>query len=67
MFMVAATIRVAFFWGSIMKTYAAVMREKSGPFSIEKLNLAEPREDEVFVRIHGRGICHTDVVVCAEL
>ena len=48
---------------SKMKTHAAVVRKKSGPFSIEKVNLDEPRDDEVLVRIHGTGICHTDIVV----
>jgi aryl-alcohol dehydrogenase len=44
-----------------MKIKAAVVREKSGAFSLEDLELEEPREDEVLVRIAGVGICHTDL------
>jgi aryl-alcohol dehydrogenase len=42
---------------------AAVVREKSGPFSLEAIHLEEPREDEILVQIHGTGVCHTDIVV----
>ena len=42
---------------------AAVVREKGGPFIIEKLRLEEPRDDEVLVRIVATGMCHTDMVV----
>ncbi len=45
-----------------MKIKAAVVREKSGPFRIEEVELDEPREDEVLVRVVGCGICHTDLV-----
>ncbi|MBV1697249.1 MAG: NAD(P)-dependent alcohol dehydrogenase [Hyphomicrobiales bacterium] len=42
---------------------AAVVRQKGGPFVIEKLRLEEPRADEVLVRIVATGMCHTDMVV----
>ncbi len=42
---------------------AAVVRQKGGPFTIEKLRLEEPRADEVLVRIVATGMCHTDMVV----
>jgi aryl-alcohol dehydrogenase len=42
---------------------AAVVREKGGPFIIEKLRLEEPRDDEVLVRVVATGMCHTDMVV----
>lgn len=45
-----------------MKIQAAVVREKSGPFQIAELDLADPEDDEVLVRIAGVGICHTDLV-----
>ncbi len=45
-----------------MKIRAAVVDEKSGPFAIRNLDLAEPREDEVLVAVRGVGICHTDLV-----
>ena len=44
-----------------MKIKAAVVREKSGPFQIEELDLEDPRDDEVLVRMEGCGICHTDL------
>jgi len=40
---------------------AAVVREQSGPFKIEEIELDEPRDDEVLVRIVGSGICGTDL------
>jgi aryl-alcohol dehydrogenase len=45
-----------------MKIKAAVVREKSGPFLIEELELDEPRENEVLVRMVACGLCHTDLV-----
>jgi aryl-alcohol dehydrogenase len=42
---------------------AAVVRKKGGPFSLEQLQLDEPRADEVLVRIVATGMCHTDMVV----
>lgn len=45
-----------------MQITAAVVRETSGPFQVESVSLAEPREDEVLVKIAGVGVCHTDLV-----
>jgi aryl-alcohol dehydrogenase len=42
---------------------AAVVRERSGPFVIETLDLEEPRENEVLVKIRATGVCHTDIGV----
>jgi aryl-alcohol dehydrogenase len=44
-----------------MEIKAAVVFEQSGPFQIEQLELSEPNDDEVLVRIAGVGICHTDL------
>jgi aryl-alcohol dehydrogenase len=44
-----------------MKIRAAVVYEKSAPFQIEELELDDPRDDEVLVRIVATGICHTDL------
>jgi aryl-alcohol dehydrogenase len=44
-----------------MKIKAAVVYEKGGSFSLEELDMSEPRDDEVVVRIVGVGICHTDL------
>ena len=48
-----------------MKIKAAVVREKSAPFIIEDLDLDDPREDEVLLRMVASGICHTDLVAQA--
>ncbi|MGD9041682.1 MAG: alcohol dehydrogenase catalytic domain-containing protein, partial [Desulfobacteraceae bacterium] len=45
-----------------MEIKAAVIFEQSGEFSIEELELSDPNDDEVLVRIVGAGICHTDLV-----
>ena len=44
-----------------MEIKAAVVFEKSGDFSIQQLEISEPNDDEVLVRIVGAGICHTDL------
>ena len=45
-----------------MEIKAAVVFEQSGKFSIEQLELSDPNDDEVLVRIVCAGICHTDLV-----
>ena len=45
-----------------MKITAAVLREPTGRFEIEELDLAGPRDDEVLVRMVGAGLCHTDLL-----
>jgi aryl-alcohol dehydrogenase len=42
---------------------AAVARTKGGPFVIESVLLAEPRTDEILVRLVAVGMCHTDLAV----
>ncbi len=44
-----------------MEIKAAVVFETSGDFSIEQLEISDPYDDEVLVRIVGTGICHTDL------
>lgn len=44
-----------------MDIRAAVVFENAGAFKIERLQLAEPNDDEVLVRIVGVGICGTDL------
>jgi aryl-alcohol dehydrogenase len=44
-----------------MEISAAVVREKSGAFTIEQLDLADPRPDEALVRIVASGMCQTDL------
>lgn len=42
---------------------AAVVREKGGAFRVEPIELDDPRDNEILVRIKGVGMCHTDLVV----
>src|SRR5512143_3705601 len=44
-----------------MKTRAAVLYEANKPLGIEELDLAEPKEGEVLVRIGAAGVCHSDL------
>ncbi len=44
-----------------MKVTSAVVREKFGKFALETLDLDEPRDDEVLVKVVASGICQTDV------
>ncbi|HSW12113.1 MAG TPA: NAD(P)-dependent alcohol dehydrogenase [Solimonas sp.] len=41
---------------------AAIVRQQGGPFSLETVEVAAPRADEVRVRMVGTGVCHTDLV-----
>jgi aryl-alcohol dehydrogenase len=43
-----------------MQITAAVARERSGRFSIEQLELTDPRPDELLVKIVASGMCQTD-------
>lgn len=42
---------------------AAIVRTKGGPFVLESVLLAEPRADEILVRLVAVGMCHTDLAV----
>ena len=39
---------------------AAVTREQNAPFAIEDVELALPHSDEILIKVHACGICHTD-------
>lgn len=45
-----------------MNIKAAVAEQKEGRISIENVELGEPKEGEVLVKIAACGICHTDEV-----
>lgn len=49
-----------------MKITAAVARAPEADFSIEELEIDEPRPDEILVRVVGVGLCHTDLVFKAS-
>jgi aryl-alcohol dehydrogenase len=42
---------------------AAVARTLKAPLTVEQLELDDPRDDEVRVRLVASGICHTDAIV----
>ncbi len=44
-----------------MKTTAVIVNEQGGKFGFEEVDLDDPREDEVLVRIVAAGLCHTDL------
>lgn len=54
-----------------MKTKAAVLYEmgsegpyeKTKPLKIETLNLDDPKQNEVLIKIHAAGLCHSDLSV----
>jgi aryl-alcohol dehydrogenase len=39
-----------------------VVRTGNGPFTVETLEVAEPRANEVLVRMAAAGMCHTDLL-----
>jgi aryl-alcohol dehydrogenase len=45
-----------------MDIIAAIAEAPHSDFTLETVQLAEPRADEVLVRIVGVGLCHTDLV-----
>lgn len=44
-----------------MKITAALLRELNTPFEVVELDLEEPREGEVLVRMVAAGVCHSDL------
>ncbi|PTX61816.1 aryl-alcohol dehydrogenase [Melghirimyces profundicolus] len=45
-----------------MEIKAAVTAEKGKPFSVEQVQLEDPKEGEVLVKIVASGTCHTDMI-----
>lgn len=44
-----------------MQISAAISRDPAQPFSVETVDIDEPRDGEVLVRVAACGICHTDI------
>src|SRR4051794_14211441 len=44
-----------------MKVRAAVLEEFGQPLEVQELELAEPKDGEVLVRLVACGVCHTDL------
>jgi aryl-alcohol dehydrogenase len=47
----------------IMQITAAVARVQNGPLSLETLELEDPLDSEILVKVVATGVCHTDMVV----
>lgn len=48
-----------------MEAVAAVARDGIGEFTIERVEIDDPRDDEILVRVVGVGLCHTDLAAQA--
>lgn len=46
-----------------MQIKAAVARDKGAKLSIENIEIEDPRDDEILVKVVATGVCHTDLVV----
>jgi S-(hydroxymethyl)glutathione dehydrogenase/alcohol dehydrogenase len=44
-----------------MKMRGAVLEEFGQPLAVQEVELSDPREGEVLVRLHACGVCHTDL------
>lgn len=45
-----------------MNAQAAVLREPTGSFEVEDIELPEPQAGEVLVKVVSSGVCHTDLM-----
>ncbi|GHE76322.1 putative zinc-type alcohol dehydrogenase AdhD [Amycolatopsis deserti] len=43
-----------------METTAAILWERGGPWSVERIELDPPKAGEVLVELGGSGLCHSD-------
>ena len=46
-----------------MKVKAAVLYELGGRLEVEDIELADPKENEVLVKVSAAGVCHSDISV----
>jgi len=46
-----------------MKVTAAVLYELGGRLEIEDIELADPKGNEVLVKVSAAGVCHSDISV----
>jgi aryl-alcohol dehydrogenase len=44
-----------------MKTTVTIVNQPGGDFSLEEVDIDDPRDDEILVRIVAAGLCHTDI------
>lgn len=45
-----------------METIAAVVRVPKASFELARVDVEEPRPDEILIRMEAVGICHTDII-----
>ena len=43
-----------------MKTKGALLWELNSPFRIDEIEVGDPVADEVQIRVHAAGMCHSD-------
>ncbi len=43
-----------------MKTKGALLWELNSPFRVDEIDVGDPVEDEVQIRLHAAGMCHSD-------
>ena len=43
-----------------MQTKAAILWEVDAPWSVEDIELDDPKEGEVMVKLAASGLCHSD-------
>ena len=46
-----------------MKVEAAVLYELCGRLEVEDIELADPKENEVLMKVSAAGVCHSDISV----
>ena len=46
-----------------MKIKAAIARQPGAALSIETIDIEDPRDNEILVKVVATGVCHTDLVV----
>ena len=46
-----------------MEIRAAVTESKGAPYAIQPVELDDPQDGEVLVRVAAAGICHTDLII----
>ncbi|NKY28653.1 NAD(P)-dependent alcohol dehydrogenase [Nocardia gamkensis] len=46
----------------MVTTTAVLSRDPAAPFTVEAVEIDEPRDDEILVRVQATGICHTDLI-----
>lgn len=49
---------------SLPKTYkAAVFEKTNSPLVIKELELKQPQEGQILIKVHACGVCHSDAMV----